>query len=330
MKVLERRAQCLVNEIVIIDGFSSSGKSLFGPFFGYLKRCEQWQIDGYYENVAVMNYLGVLDTRAVSALLKTYADKHIYNLAIGRNVNFRQSDCSSPYFDGLEDKYLARLTAPEGDITADKIKMSKPILPINVHNVFGFSDILIRGFDERLKLYILTLRDPIFLIESWHVRNWVNRICKVDREFTLCCLHKGSSIPWFVSEYADQYLAASDLRKSILTVYNYYSRIFRMFDNLEDETRKKIFIAPFEDFAINSVEYIEVLCDRLGTEKAEGFDSFMESYQVESEVLSRADSIGNFGEKYDSELTTDDCSMIRELGLMYQGFVERHSLFSGQ
>lgn len=329
MQILDRGTQCLANEIVVIDGFSSSGKSLFGPFLGYLKRCEQWQIDGYYENIAVMNYLGVLDAGAVPSLLKTYADKHIYNLAIGRNVNFRRSDCSSPYFDGLQDKYLARLTAPEGDVVADKMKMSKPILPINIHNVFGFSDILIRGFDERLKLYILTLRDPIYLIEAWHVRNWNNRICKVDREFTLCCLHEGISIPWFVVEYADQYLAASDLRKSILVLYNYYSGIFRMFNNLDSEVREKLFIVPFEDFACNSIEYIEVLCGRLGTEKNEQFDSFVASHQVESEVLPWSDSSEQFIERYASQLKADDISTVRKLGSMYQRFIERNSLFLG-
>jgi len=34
---LSRDSQILAKDIVLIDGFSSSGKSLIGPIFGYLE-----------------------------------------------------------------------------------------------------------------------------------------------------------------------------------------------------------------------------------------------------------------------------------------------------
>ncbi|MEO1943074.1 MAG: hypothetical protein ABGY11_02130, partial [Candidatus Thioglobus sp.] len=72
----------------MIDGFSDSGKSLVAAIFGYLDRSEQWQVNEIYEYISILNYIGEISDNSTSVILNIEADKHLYNLMIGRNVNF--------------------------------------------------------------------------------------------------------------------------------------------------------------------------------------------------------------------------------------------------
>jgi hypothetical protein len=64
--ILSRDSQILAKNIVLIDGFSALGESLIGPIFGYLERSEQWQVDDFYEYIAVLNYLGEISSELLT------------------------------------------------------------------------------------------------------------------------------------------------------------------------------------------------------------------------------------------------------------------------
>ena len=98
---LERKKQNICNNIVVVDGFSRSGKSMVARMLGYLHRCEQWQTEYLYEFIAQMDGLNKISRDASEAIINMWVDIHIYNLMIGRNVNSRKTDSSSPYYDGL-------------------------------------------------------------------------------------------------------------------------------------------------------------------------------------------------------------------------------------
>jgi len=272
---LERDSQHIANEIVIIDGFSSSGKSLIAAIFGYLERGEQWQIDPYYEDVAVLNYFGEVSAKTAGALLMKNADEHSYNLAIGRKVNFRKSDVSSPYANGLEERYIARLTKDDGDEVVDQIVKNRPILPLHAHYIFGYSDILLKGMGGRVKLYAEVLRDPFYLISAWHENGWPDKLCKRNRDFTLCFEYYGHKLPWYTLEYAERYISASSVEKSILTVFFLYSNIINMYNRLDDMHREAIRIVNFEKFCLDPDGYIDIFCEVLGTKRGNDFDYLM-------------------------------------------------------
>ena len=110
-----------------------------------LERFENWQIDYSFENIAVAHYLNKISYDAVDSILNTKSDELIYNLFIGRNVNFRASDQSSPFFIGNQNKYLNRIKDIDGSIILDRIKDNNPILPIHLHYIYGHTDILLNS-----------------------------------------------------------------------------------------------------------------------------------------------------------------------------------------
>ena len=101
-KTLSRKNVLLASNIVIVDGFSSSGKSLLLSILGCLDRIEQCQFDYFYEYLSILNYQEKISFESMRAMIETKSDMHINNLFIGRNVNFRSSDFTSPFFNGSE------------------------------------------------------------------------------------------------------------------------------------------------------------------------------------------------------------------------------------
>ncbi len=282
---ITRAGQNIASNIVIIDGFSSSGKSLVAPILGYLDKTEQWQLQYEYDYLSILHFVGEISTQSASALLKLQADSHLYNLMIGRNVNFRKTDSSSPYCDGLEEVYLSRIEQTEGDQVLNREDNKGLILPLHVHYLFGKTDILYKGFDKNLKLYLTLIRDPFFLIDTWFNSEYPRDLCEKSREFTICCECDEGTVPWFAINYAKEYLSANELEKSILTVFNYYSGVKKMYNSLSETDLAKTLVIEFEEFAVRPEPYIDKISNILHTSRRDRFDDIMKKLSLPRETV---------------------------------------------
>jgi len=321
---LERKKQNICNNIVVIDGFSRSGKSIVARMLGYLHRCEQWQTELLYEFIAQMDGLNKISRDASEAIINMWADIHIYNLMIGRNVNSRKTDLSSPYYDGLEKIFIERLLKPDGDIVLDEVKSINPVLPIHVHSILGFSDLLIKGFGNKLKLYIVSLRNPFELIEFFI--DWTKRLCVDPRSFKFCIKNDNNEyFPFYILEtYQDLYKNGSNIEKSIVTIYCFHKKMFKMANSLNDSFKDRLMFIPFEDFVTNTDKYIDDICATLKTKRAEGFSNMMKR-----EKLPRAYNMNNyftlkdFLKKYKKDnISKEYINMLLELDLMYKNYIK--------
>jgi len=320
---LSRNNQGLAENIVLFDGFSGSGKALVSPIVSYLERGEKCQFNELFETMATLTYLGVIPDKDASVLLNIEADKTIYNLMIGRNVNFRKTDASSPYFDGVEDMYLNRLKVKDGNSVVNTIISNAPILSIHIHYMFGYSDFLFNTFGDKLKAYIILLRNPFYLIERWFDDGWPNRLCKDNRDLQLCIKHNGIEIPWYASEYANEYTTSSDIEKCILTVFNLYIRIFKMYNNLSCKNRKKVQLIVFENFAVDPEPYIDKLCLMLNTKRKSDFFKIKEILSLPRKSSSvHSLSLVEFIEKYKSNISNKNITKLFILDEEYKKFVE--------
>lgn len=325
--LFNNKRQVLAKNIILIDGFSSSGKSLIGPILGYLKRCEQWQINSWFDHITTLYYLKKISHSSITALTKIWADQLIYNLFLGRNVNFRVTDHSSPYFDGLQKKYLKRLKEKEGKYAINKILRSKPILPLAVHYLYGNSKILFDAFENRLKLYLVCLRDPFVLITKWHNGNWTKRINKDYRFFEFRLNYKNQIIPWYANSYSTKYLKANDIEKSILTVYQLYKNVFSMYKKKNEIEKKKLLIIFFEDFIQSPNLYIDKICKTLNTERGKNFEKIMKKKFLPRKIISQPiTTINDFLKKYSKNISPVYNKMIIELNELYLEFYSLHKI----
>ena len=323
---LGRDKQLLASKIILVDGFSSSGKSLVCSLITSLDKVENWQIDYSYEQIATLYYNNKISINTVRAIYNTRTDELIYNLFISRNVNFRKTDMSSPYYNGNEDKYLKRLNKREGDGVAKEILHAKPIIPLHIHYIFGYTDVLLKAFKNKLGLYIVMLRNPLYLICKWDENKWVNRIGFDNRDFHLTLNYKNKIIPWYTKEYANEYIEANNTEKSILTVYHLYKRIFSMYQSLcVDEQQKMLFIF-FDEFINRPLDYIDRICLSLNTFKTKDFDNMMNRLSLPRNEQEQYITIDEFILKNSSKISPHYKNLSLEIHEMYNKFYLSHKL----
>ena len=93
MKIYRKKK--IFKKIIFIDGLPGSGKSLVAPIISSLNKNDLWTMNHIYEYIIFLFFKKKISLDAAKSLLKLYADLDIYNLSLGRNVNFRAFDDSS-------------------------------------------------------------------------------------------------------------------------------------------------------------------------------------------------------------------------------------------
>lgn len=323
---LHRDNQKLLRQIIFIDGFSSSGKSLLCQLLSSLERFENWQIDYSFENIAVAHYLNKISNDAVDSILNTKSDELIYNLFIGRNVNFRASDQSSPFFIGNQNKYLNRIKDIDGSIILDRIKDNNPILPIHIHYIYGHTDILLNSLFNKMGLYIIMLRDPFYLIKSWFESNWPEIIGNSKRDFHLNIKKNDLSAPWFTFDYFDQYINSNNFEKSILTVYHYYKKLFHMYEITEKKYRDKTMLIFFDDFISDPIKYIDKLCNIFNIKKNNNFFDLMKKFSLPREVDTSITKREVFYQEFKNEINPEFIKLTDDLYQSYNYFYNKNKI----
>ena len=320
---LSRKNITINKRLVLVDGFSGSGKSLICSIISHLKNAEQWQMDFKYENLAILNYFHKFSLKSAKALCETGADENLYNLFIGRNVNFRNTDASSPLNNGMRAKYLNRLKDKDKKFAIKKIIKANPILILHIHYIFGYSKFLMDVFSDSLKIYILVLRDPFHLIEHWYREYTSSLPGEKYPDFCPYIEIKNKLVPWYTKDYVNQYLKANSFEKSILTIFELQKRIIQMFDKLSYSEKKKMQIIFFDEFLNSPDKEINSICKSLECNKSKKFNNTLKkilSLSKKNKNNFRSINYEKFKKKYSKKISPKYKKMIIDLNKSYNEF----------
>lgn len=274
------RNKCLANNIILVDGFSRTGKTLPAVLLSHFKDVEIWQTKPQYEFFATLCEDNFINFEAAQAHVQTYADELLYNLYAGRHVNHRKTDVDSIYSNLLEDKYLDRSCQLDGDCITQRIKKDSPHLLLHIHFIFGTSDALLKLFDEKVKLYTVSLRDPMEMFAGWVLGNYTQRIGSDPREFQLHYEYKNTLIPWFTKTYADEYIQGNKYEKAVLTVVKYFEKVKFLYQSLNQKQKDKVIIIPFENIIVDPDKYIHKFESILSIQKGDKIDEIKRLHNI--------------------------------------------------
>lgn len=258
------RPQVMAKNIVIIDGMSTAGKSFVAPLLSSLDRGELWTLNHLYEYLCTMYHHKRIAADAAMSLAQLYADLDLYNSRIGRYTNFRDSDISSARSNMLHDRYVLRTQLPDGNGIVQGIAKERPILFLMTHYIFGQSELLFDAFGRRLKLYLITVRHPLDLLDNWQNANWNARVGRDVREFQPCCTVGGKTTPWYAATWAAQYHHSNRLEKNIHTIAWFINEFDKRLKSLSGHDYKKVMFLPFEKVAVNPHTFTAAIAKKLG------------------------------------------------------------------
>ena len=278
------REQSLAENIVFIDGISGSGKSMIAPLISTFQRGELWMLNHIFEYLLIMHSLDEISLDAAQTLMKIYIDHDSYHLMIGRNINFRATDDSSAQKNNLGNIYKKRMNQTEGDDVMIQMKKDKPINIFMTHYIFHESQPLFSALDERLKLFIVPVRHPYWLIENWLNQDWDRKMGANPRDLAIVYKHKENIYPWHAKGWENLYDSLNRIERAIETINRLSVSEEEIKDNFSNDERKKILIIPFELFALNPNPFIKEMTAILDSSITDQTESVMKSMNLPREI----------------------------------------------
>ena len=249
-----KRAITFTDNILILDGLTGTGKTLFAPLLASMEGVQLPRFEYMLEYLCIATAGGGIREDASKALINLLADTKCYDGMISREINLRPKDLSGAFGNKVLLKYLRQLFMSDGDAVMDRKKNEKPILSFVTHQLFEFKNVMFDAFGERLK-FIEMVRHPYFLVDHW--LSYQNRIGVHVRDLTLCGDHKNSAYPWFAEHWKEEYVRSNEFERVLLSISRLMAPIYKYEKNkIEGE---RVLVIPFESFVLNPSPFMSEL-----------------------------------------------------------------------
>jgi len=261
------RKKSFENSIVFVDGLPGCGKTLISSIISSFERVELLSYLYEVEHTCGLFHLDQLDLNSSASMITLATDLKIYNMSMGRDLNFRKEDLSSAYQSINPQKYIDRLSGPGDKEIIDIIYQNKAIFNFAVHNLLPYSQPIWSSLGSRA-LFLNILRHPVYMITQ-QTLNW-NNILDDIRYFTVAFDFEGQDLPYFLKDLKRKFVKCNSFEKSVFFI-EMHNRNLQRFLKKNQYHKDNILTIPFERFVLNPDIWIDKLLSLLGTEKSDLF-----------------------------------------------------------
>jgi hypothetical protein len=250
--------------IVVIDGLTRCGKSLFGPLLSSFERVEIERLEPEIEWIADTYLLGKIDEDAALTLLRLTLNRWFYEGMIGRNTNFRPGDHSSVWKAPRRFTQFKRLFLDERHPFVERVATERPIFQIIVHHQLVNLPLYQEAFGDRLRLLEI-IKDPVELTASW-MRKRKGELIGTDPLISLLFIEwNGRVVPWYVAGWEEEYLTSTPLDRVIRMIGVKWRLSLDAYRKMSANERKSVLMIPLEPFFQDPQLYLRELEKFIGT-----------------------------------------------------------------
>ena len=275
-----------LNDIIFVDGLWAAGKALLCPIVSTMDRVEKAKDDPIYEYVCILRHLDKISPDAASSLMKIYADLTQYHNLVGREVNLRWRDITGPRNNLGSLKYVSRLFEGEGDKKISEINDNN-IAFINITRVLlPVADSIFESYGPRAKIVEL-VRHPLYLVTQWY--SYVQRFDS-PREFTISFNHRGKKVPWFAHGWEDDYVDASPMDKTLLSITKLYDWLHSSIRQAMAK-RQQVLVLSFESLVIDPDEPLQRLSSFVGRKHHPRLSGILRKQRVPRKTVSQGERL---------------------------------------
>lgn len=262
----------MAEKILFVDGQCGCGKTLLSSVISALDRAELLTYTYEIEMICALYFLDKISLEASCTQIKLLTDLKIYNLMMGRDVNFRPSDLSSIFKYHNPIDYLERLFQPGDEAIPNKILKRRPILNLATHNLLAVSEPIFQALEARC-IFIEMVRHPLYMIrqQELNMKNLLGNI----RYFTVNIEYKNQSLPYYTNGWEESFINGSALEKTIRSIYELGKRSKSTKSKLSKQYGSQILTIPFESFVLNPEPWMKKICTLLDTEMTRATQAVM-------------------------------------------------------
>lgn len=251
----------ICEDAVVIDGIGGCAKTMLSAVVASLDRIELLNYSYEIEQACILQHFGLMTMGAAAYLVQYELDLILYNVMMGRDVNFRFSDLSSVFNSGHRLRYLKRIVGAGDQAVPARIAKERPILHLATHAISGFMEPIMRGAPEGL-LFINMHRDPLFMLKqnTWNQGNLVNN----ERHFGMYFERNGQRFPFFFTGREEMLMSASPKERAILVMEWLRKRSIETTSRLNSN---RYYELTFESLVLNPRPIINRICEFLRTKE---------------------------------------------------------------
>lgn len=273
----------LTDHLLLIDGISRTGKMLLGKLLSNFTGVESFLAYEPIELVAHLSHFGIMGRANAEALLRLNLDIAIYNLAVGRNLNTRQSDSSSVNWSLNGHEYHDRAAEPDSKALFAKFIAENRQPLFMTHECLRYADLFF-AVAPGIRI-IETVRHPIDLTFSCWQRGWGDRYGIDPLWFSLTVKHKDAAVPPFALEWADDYLQMAPVDRVIRSIATIRKLCDDAVQRLTPSQRAAVFFVPYERLLLNPNLVIQQLGTFIKSSPLPGFETLFERERLTSTSL---------------------------------------------
>ena len=236
--------ETLVKNLVLLEGHTRAGKFLLGNIMDGFKKLEHFQYVSLLEQVPFLARLGFIREDAVVSLLQICVDEAVYNMRVGRNLNWRFDDASSLLCSFDRKRYERRSRSPIDPNVVNTVRKDRRFSSFVAHEVMPDIKLFFKAFPS-IKVISL-LRHPVDLVHSWYVRGWGEREISDPLYFQPYLAVSGKKIPWFAYRWNSEYLTLPRMDRVIRSIESVAKLSQKSYSTLSAAQKRQILIVTFE------------------------------------------------------------------------------------
>lgn len=234
-----------LESVLFLEGISRAGKFLLANLLAGIAEIEPVQYVPILEHIPYLVRTGTLSEEAAKQMLRCEVDLHSYEMCIGRNFNYRLEDKSAIFNHPNSAHFLERSKIPDRDVLTKKFADEKRYGLYILHETMPNIPIILNTFVKGRVLSIT--RNPMDLVQSWYRRQLVERWGEDPTLFQIVFQSKYGLVPWFASEWAEEYHAATPMDRAILSILFLYKESEKAYLALPESEKSKILAVRYED-----------------------------------------------------------------------------------
>ena len=286
----------LAKNIIIVDGFSATGKKLICTYLQTFSRVQKMEVNQIFGQIANLQTFKKIEKQSACAILNIFADTLLQNTLLSRDINFRPYDGSSVFKTFNKFDYFKRLLVKDGDNIFKLIENNKPILNIMTHYGMPSIDIFFEAFQDRLK-FISCVRHPVYSFDHWLYI--LENIKKNNKRFSTLNINTldENEIPWyFIKSKKDFNQNPGDILIDKLLFLD--TLINQNTKKIPYEYQKNILEIPFENFIMDSMNYQNIISKFINDKPTKHSFKYLKNEKLPSPYFSKRKEIRS-GIKYE-------------------------------
>ena len=238
------------SNIILLDGYSGTGKSLFLDLLKSFYDVEISHFELIFDYLPILYELDPDKEDIAKSILKNRFDEITYNICTSRNINFRLRDISSVFKHPKKFFYLKSLLKNQpNDLYVENEIAPKMNIPLWTHSTSFNNDLYIKTFGNRLKIFYI-LRDPIYSVDKYEM--FLKKIVNTPRELQLKYSMDGVEFPWYAKNWEDEFLKTNNTERSIKILTTGYNKLFNNITNNKIIDKSKVSLIFFENLVLNT------------------------------------------------------------------------------